>query len=171
MRVDGSRIRALRLKSRRTLQELAQNAGISTSFLSQVERGLSEPSLDSALRIAGSLNVPMTAIASEEDEAPDGGQKTYHGVYRDRFVTPDSAQTLQVLEAYLEPGLQSRVHAYAHPEDEECVFVIEGVMEITVDDTVHRVHAGESLMIDPRMPHSYANLGTEPVRWLWISAK
>lgn len=171
MKIDGSRIRALRLRSHRTLQELSQDAGLSASFLSQVERGLSEPSLDSALRIAGSLNVPMKAISFDEDELSEGVPSSYHGVYRDRFVTPDSAKTLQVLEAYLEPGRQSRVHAYAHPEDEECIFVIEGVLEITVGDTVHQVHAGDALIIDPRVPHSYANLGSAPVRWLWISAK
>ncbi|MFC7764850.1 helix-turn-helix domain-containing protein [Leucobacter soli] len=39
MKVDGSRIRELRQKSGRTLQVLSEDAAISPSFLSQVERG------------------------------------------------------------------------------------------------------------------------------------
>lgn len=171
MKVDGSRIRELRQKSGRTLQVLSEDAAISPSFLSQVERGLSEPSLDSAFRIAGSLNVPVKAIALDEDERDRDQPVSYGGMYRDRFVTPDTAETLQVLESVLEPGPQVRKHAYAHPENEEFIFVIDGVLEITVGEQVHRIRAGDSLLIDPRIRHSYANPGSTPVRWLWVSAK
>lgn len=174
MRVDGQRIRRLRKASNRTLQDLAEDASLSVSFLSQVERGLSEPSFDSLLRIAGSLNVPMTAIVRDEPAGTDGvGSHIAHesGVYRDRFVTPDTARTIQVLEAILEPGTRSRVRAYVHPEDEECVYVLQGEIEFIVDGESRRLAAGDALMIDPRLPHSYANVGAEPVRWLWISAK
>lgn len=135
---------------------------------------MSEPSFESLLRIAGSLNVPMTAIVQDSSgSTSESSGLTVHesGMYRDRFVTPESARTIQVLEAVLEPGSRSRVLAYVHPEDEECVFVLEGEIEFTVNGEVRRVGAGEALMIDPRLPHSYANTGTDPVRWLWISAK
>ncbi len=171
MRVDGRRIRALRLEARRTLQEVADDADLSTGFLSQIERGLSEPSVESVLRIAGALNVAVNAIAAEEEAQQGRVNQRFSGTYWDRFVPPEAAKTIQIIESSLEPSGQWRAHAYAHLGDEECVFVIEGALELTVGDTAHRLSAGESLLFDPRTRHSYTNPGTELVRWLWISAK
>lgn len=171
MRVDGRRIRALRLESRRTLQEVADDADLSTGFLSQIERGLSEPSVDSVLRIAGALNVAVNALVIEDEVQQGRATPPFSGTYWDRFITPESAKTIQVIESSLEPSGQWRAHAYAHLGDEECVFVIEGVLELTVGDTAHRLGAGESLLFDPGVRHSYTNPGTGLVRWLWISAK
>jgi transcriptional regulator with XRE-family HTH domain len=171
MKVDGRRIRALRLESRRTLQEVAEDADLSTGFLSQIERGLSEPSVDSVLRIAGALNVAANALVIDEEAQQGRVNQHFSGTYWDRFVTPESAKTIQVIESSLEPSGQWRAHAYAHLGDEECVFVIEGVLELTVGETAHSLGAGESLLFDPRVRHSYTNPGTDLVRWLWISAK
>lgn len=173
MHVDGDRIRKLRKAAGRTLASVAADTSLSVSFLSLVERGISEPSFDSLMRIAGSLNVPMQAIVREVPDASSPAEQLSggSGVYRDRYVTPETARTIQVLEAMLEPGRRSRVHSYTHPEDEECIFVLEGELEFTLDGTVHRLGAGDSLVIDPRLPHSYANTGARPARWLWISAK
>ncbi|MFI8595357.1 helix-turn-helix domain-containing protein [Microbacterium sp. NPDC078428] len=174
MHVDGGRIRELRKASHRTLAALAADTSLSVSFLSLVERNLSQPSFDSLMRIAGALNVPMKAIVRDEagaDSASITQSAQGSGVYRDRYVTPETARTVQVLEAVLDPGRHSRVHSYSHPEDEECIFVLEGELEFTLEDTLYRLGAGESLLIDPRLPHSYANTGTRPARWLWISAK
>lgn len=167
MKLNGNQVRILRQQSKRTLSQLAKDADISSSFLSQIERGISEPSHDAALRIAGALNVPVQSISLTELKA----EEKFGGVYKDRFVTPETAKTLQVLESQLEPGYQAREHAYAHPEDEEFIFVIEGILELRIGDDVHQISAGDSLMIDPRIPHSYANPSDAPVKWLWISAK
>ena len=171
MKVDGYRIRALRQRSRRTLQEVSADAGLSAGFLSQIERGLSEPSLDSVLKIAGALNAAVDSILADDQSPEEPASREFTGRYWDRFVTPESARTIQVIESTLEPGRQWRAHAYAHLGDEECVFVIEGELELTVDEKVYQLTQGQSLLFDPRLRHSYTNSGASLVRWLWISAK
>src|SRR5262245_46627956 len=51
----GARIRALRLARGATLRELSAQAGVTESFLSQVERGVASPSIATVQRIARAL--------------------------------------------------------------------------------------------------------------------
>src|SRR5476649_1919111 len=55
----GSKIRALRQRFKRTLDEVATSAGISKPFLSQVERGHATPSITSLVEIARALGVTV----------------------------------------------------------------------------------------------------------------
>ena len=53
----GPRIRALRQARQVTLRELAERAGVTESFLSQVEREVTSPSIASVQRIARALDL------------------------------------------------------------------------------------------------------------------
>ncbi|MCK8613822.1 helix-turn-helix domain-containing protein [Gordonia sp. C13] len=178
----GAEVRRNRKKRSMTLGQLAEQTGLSIGFLSLVERGRTNPSFTSLLRIAGALNIPMSALMPGPDQpadesSPDPGGREPHrhavhpsGVYRDRYITPENAKTIQVLEAILEPGDRSRVAPYKHSEEEELILVLDGELEFDTGDTTRLLRAGEALLIDPRIPHSYRNPGKVAVRWLWISA-
>ena len=59
----GTTVRALRLAQGRTQAELAQAAGISTVYLSHLERGYRGPSLQAVIRLAGALDLrPSTLV-------------------------------------------------------------------------------------------------------------
>ncbi|AUI53666.1 cupin domain-containing protein [Arthrobacter crystallopoietes] len=173
----GPRIRRIRRSLDMTLQDMAEKTGLSEGFLSQAERRKANLSFSSLMRIAGALNVPMSALLAEESGEPEPRKPLRQvlvdhpsGLYRDRFVTPPDAKTLQVIEAVLEPGEGSRVAPYAHSGEEECLLVLEGHLELQSGQVVHQLHAGESALIDPGTPHSYRNPGRAAARWLWISA-
>lgn len=173
----GPRIRRLRRSLDMTLQELANRTGLSEGFLSQAERQKANLSFSSLMRIAGALNVPMSTLLAEETPEPEDRKPLRQalmdhpsGIYRDRFVTPPEARTLQVIEAILEPGEGSRVAPYAHSGEEECLLVLDGHLELQSGQSVHQLHAGDSILIDPGTPHAYRNPGSTAVRWLWISA-
>src|SRR5260221_7907814 len=55
----GRRIRTLRLERKLTLQTVAGMARVSQSLISQVERGLASPSINTLRRVAGALDVPI----------------------------------------------------------------------------------------------------------------
>lgn len=56
----GQGVRVLRQRKGWTLEELSSRCGLSISFLSQVERGLSSPSIPSLHSICEALKVPIT---------------------------------------------------------------------------------------------------------------
>src|SRR5258706_1581902 len=58
----GKRLRAIRIARRRTLRDVAERAGLSESFLSQVERGRASASIASLRRIADGLGVSMADL-------------------------------------------------------------------------------------------------------------
>lgn len=62
----GDKIRLLRTEKKMSLQELAERAGISLSYLSEIERGTVYPSLNTVKRIAEALDVPPTSIMGQE---------------------------------------------------------------------------------------------------------
>ncbi|MGQ9515816.1 MAG: helix-turn-helix domain-containing protein, partial [Anaerolineae bacterium] len=66
--VIGERIRKRRTELRMSLREVAEKAGVTASFLSQIERELADPSIKSLRRIAEALDVPVFYFLSDEQE-------------------------------------------------------------------------------------------------------
>ncbi|GLY03217.1 transcriptional regulator [Actinoplanes sp. NBRC 101535] len=58
----GSFIRDLRQTARISLRQLADKAGVSNPYLSQIERGLRKPSAEVLAQIAGALRVSTPAM-------------------------------------------------------------------------------------------------------------
>lgn len=65
----GQRIRAARDIRGLSQEELAARAKINNSFLSQLERGLKAPSLKTLDAIARSLEVPISQLFADDEEA------------------------------------------------------------------------------------------------------
>ncbi|MFP3928927.1 MAG: helix-turn-helix domain-containing protein, partial [Desulfobacteraceae bacterium] len=64
----GKRIRAQRLKRSLTLKQLSEMTGLSIGFLSEIERGISEPSMASLRKIREALGVSLLSFRDSEDE-------------------------------------------------------------------------------------------------------
>ncbi len=64
--LPGEKIRLLRTGKKMSLQELAQKAKISVSYLSEIERGTVYPSLATLQRVAGGLGVPASSLLGRE---------------------------------------------------------------------------------------------------------
>src|SRR5215210_4078171 len=61
----GQRLRETRIRRKMTVGALADASKLSKGFISQVENGLSSPSLSSLLRIADSLDMPLSQLLGE----------------------------------------------------------------------------------------------------------
>ncbi|MBU0513371.1 MAG: helix-turn-helix domain-containing protein, partial [Proteobacteria bacterium] len=61
----GAKIRRMRNAEQLTLADLAEKTGLSISFLSQVERGHNDPSINSLRKIANALGCPLTTFFEE----------------------------------------------------------------------------------------------------------
>ena len=64
----GKRIRTLRKLKRLTIEELGEKAGIGYKFLSEVERGKANPSLDTLTKIADALEIEVSALFPIEND-------------------------------------------------------------------------------------------------------
>lgn len=75
----GERLTALRLERNLRVSEIARRAGVSSSLISQIERGHSKPSVGTLFAIARVLDVPVdTFFADADDEAPRADAPASH---------------------------------------------------------------------------------------------
>jgi transcriptional regulator with XRE-family HTH domain len=64
---DTHPMRAARVRAGKTLAEIGQEAGVSPGFLSDVERGIKQPSLPLAAKLSKILSVPMVSFVRPEE--------------------------------------------------------------------------------------------------------
>ncbi|ALG09555.1 XRE family transcriptional regulator [Kibdelosporangium phytohabitans] len=168
----GERIRELRTARSMTATELARAADVSVGMISQVERGITDPSLETVRRIAKVLDTPVFSLFRES------GAEPVAVVRKDRRMTVRSphseivyervsagAGRVEVLEGVLEPGAASSDPGWTHPSD-ECVVVLTGRLVVEVNDDRFVLKAGDSATFDSRNPHRYLNETAKPVRFL-----
>lgn len=159
----GDRIRSLRRERQLTVRQLAYRAEVSPAHISQVERDINDPSLDSLRRIAQALGVPLFDLFQQPEEADvavvrsDSRMQTRspHGELVYSRLSPGFGR-LEVLEGVLQPGAASSQEAWSHPS-EECVVVSSGVLIAEVDGQRHELHEGDSCYFNSRLPHRYVN--------------
>lgn len=63
--VLGQRLRALRARRGETLTEIAERAGISPQYLSEIERGRKDPSSEVLAAVAGALEVALIDLTAQ----------------------------------------------------------------------------------------------------------
>ena len=162
----GPRIRALRQARRLTLRELAERAGVTESFLSQVEREVTSPSIASVQKIARGLDLAIAELFVED--APHGRMVrhadrrriSYPGLRAvDEFLTSGLDGRLQVILSTVEPGGGTGDEAYAHDSDEEVVIVLSGRLELWVADERYILDEGDSVTYSSRLKHRNKNIG------------
>ncbi|MBI3751201.1 MAG: helix-turn-helix transcriptional regulator [Chloroflexi bacterium] len=170
----GGRIRTLRLSRGATLRELASNAGVTESFLSQVERGVASPSIASVQRIARALDRTIAELFTEDQPVgvvvrrADRRRVAYPGLGAvDEFLTRSGEGRLQLILSTVEPGGGTGDEAYAHDSDEEVVVVLEGSLDLWVGTEHHHLETGDALTYASRIPHRNTNPGPGIARLLF----
>ncbi len=166
----GSRIRVLRQARRLTLRALAERSGVTESFLSQVEREVTSPSIASVQRIARGLDLSIAQLFADEPAAGRVVRRearrriAYPGLKAvDEFLTGNMAGRLQVILSTIEPGGGTGEEPYTHDSDEEVVVVLEGVLDVWVGDEHYVLRDGDAITFGSRTPHWNMNRGEQPV--------
>lgn len=170
--VVGSRIRELRTSRGLTLARLAELTGLSTGLISQVERDITDPSLETLRRVARALDLPLFSLFRDEDQASSVVVRadrrirvaSPHGHISYARVSPGAGR-LELLEGTLEPGGESSPEPWSHPS-EECVVVLEGRVVVEVGADKHDLREGDSCYFDSRSPHRYVNPDVSTARFL-----
>lgn len=176
LRLLAQDIRALRRAHGLTLTGLAEKLGRSVGWLSQVERGISLPSLADLRALAQQFKVPVSLFLA--DEPPDDRE---HGVIVradkrrllgagdsgvvDELLSPDLGGSFALLRSELAPGA-----GVAEPRKrtaEEAGYVSEGALEIEISGVWYRLSAGDSFRLR-KQPVRWRNPGQEPAIVIWV---
>lgn len=179
----GERIRHRRRARNMSLKDLAETSGISIGLLSQIERGLSSPSLRVLAGLADALQLGLADLFSDHTVVPpiderlvvradERKQLTFWrtGISKELLTPPAENSTLDMFIVMIEPGGTSGSQLYSH-EGEEAGTVLEGAIAINVEGKEYRLHAGDSFRFASTRQHSFWNPGTVAARVLWVNAR
>lgn len=175
----GHRLRYARRKQDLLMKEVARRVGCSESLISKIERGHATPSLRMLHNIAAVLNINIASLfdaGADEQVVRRGGERplihlesrTGGGSIDLERLAPSGERTL--LEANIhvvEPGAES--DGEITHEGEEVGYVIEGTVELTVDDVPYVLNAGDSFYFRSELAHRYRNTGKTTARLLWVN--
>ncbi|MEU6863890.1 cupin domain-containing protein [Streptomyces sp. NPDC046876] len=174
----GRVIRACRKGSGVSMQVLAARSGLSQPFLSQLERGLTTPSLSSIYRIAEALGVtPGTFLrppgrpgaVSHESDPQVIRVSEAAGQVAHVLIPGGSSGLMEAYEHHFEPG-QGERGWFQHP-GEDFLYVLEGevVLEVEGEEPL-TLRAGQSAHHRGDLPHRCRLAGAVPARTLLVTA-
>jgi DNA-binding transcriptional MerR regulator len=175
-RLDGRPLRRLRQAAGLSLRQAGERTGLSVSFLSALERGVSGASISTLQRVAAAYGTTL-----QELFGPVGRSS-------ERFVPASERPTLRLGETsvrveqlargatQLEPQLfvlapgASSDGAYAH-DGEEFLYLLSGAVTVWVgeDETYTLDVAGDALTFPSSLPHRWRNDARGESRVLWIN--
>ena len=163
----GQRLRDRRRALGLTLKEVADGAGLSVGFISQVERGLAAPSISSLAGISRVLGVPISEFLSQpkgdvpftlRDKRPVYSVDS-SGLQYERISASFPGSVLASVITHEPPGYRSEPIRH---EGEELFFVLDGELTVEVEDERTVLKAGDSIHFASTRLHSAWNHGTAP---------
>jgi len=170
----GEGIRRERLRRGLTLAQLATQVNLTVSALSQIERGASDPSLNSLRRIAQAFDVPMLQflVGTTTRDIVVRHDKRIRLTFPNRqleyrLVSADTSGEFEVLSLTITPGSTTSMQATAHGS-EECSVVITGRIVAEVSGQLYELSAGDSIKIHRELPHKFTNQGNADAELLVI---
>ncbi|WP_274364768.1 helix-turn-helix domain-containing protein [Paenibacillus thermotolerans] len=173
--IIGTKIRKLRRELGLTVDELAKKTGLSQSMVSQIENGLTNPSLDTLWKISHCLGVPVFSFfkeitSSEVKVTKREDQKLMKMLHPNviyRILSPALDNGIEVFELIVQPGEAKHFPQLNH-QGEEFGYVVEGRLEVIIEDRVFRLDTGDSIYFNSGQKHKFNNPGPEPAVGLWV---
>ncbi|HEY0297430.1 MAG TPA: XRE family transcriptional regulator [Bordetella sp.] len=167
--VVGERLAVLRKLNALTLEEVANRATLTKSYLSKLERGLSSPTIATVLKLARALDVSLDQLiggtspsreilhqhaADRVPFSPSSAREgyTYEAIATDR---PDKVMMPFIMAP---PFTLEEQELMSHP-GEELIYVVSGEIEVVFADRTVRMAAGDSLYFNASLAHRSRSLG------------
>lgn len=168
------KLKLLRVQAGMTLEELAQAAELTRSYVSKLERGVSTPSVSTALKLAKALKVRVEEVfsASPEDD-PVVIKRRPAGAAQgpDPRVVSSLAEGRRITAFVLNPSdAPMRNHPMSHHRGEELLYVLKGRVALRLAGRTEELGAGDSAHFDATIPHKIASVGATPASVLLVIA-
>jgi len=183
----GDRLREERVKAGLSQRELARRLGVSASLISQLESGMSKPSVGTLYAIVTELNLSLDRVIRGDDydgvateEIADLGPSPMaspgdrqiidlaSGVTWEDLI-PETEDEVDFLIATYEVGGSSTPdQSLMRHHGREYGYIISGSLGVQIGFNEYRLEAGDSIAFDSTRPHRLYNRGNIPVKAIWV---
>lgn len=176
----GGKVKSLRLKRGLTQYQLAEKLGVTASYISQLERNIVSPSINSLIMIMDELQTNPAYLFSLYKSDPQKivcRKSQYHPFPLTRFkedkvkcqlaVNTTENRRMQPMLVTIEPNSDLPGHLFSHKGD-EFILILKGELEMDMENDKHLLREGDSIYLDSSTPTSWRNAGEVPVQAVWI---
>ncbi len=168
----AQRLRTRRRELKLTLKEVAEAAGLSVGFISQIERGITTPSLSSLVSVSRVLGMSVSEFLAQPQGETALTRHDKRAVYAiggntvsyERISSSFPGNVLRSVIVHEPPG--HRGEPIAH-DGEELMFVLEGAITVELDGEPTILEVGDSIHFPSTRIHSTWNHTDRPATILW----
>lgn len=169
----GAYIKNKRVELGLSLRDLAATTGLSATFLSNFERGVANPTLDSLRKVSTALNTPILYMTN----APQGTSPVVRyserrhlnlakGKIHYEILTPTFTKKMVLFEARIVAEDGNVVAGPLSEPTEECVVMLSGRISIRVAEQTYELEAGDSIYFEGGSLESLMAVGDEEARFI-----
>ncbi len=186
----GERLREERINADISQRELARRLGLSPSLISQLESGMTKPSVGTLYAIVTELGVSLDSVIRGDNAQPDvapaevdvftGTQTSVVRRGTGQSIDLASGVRWEELTASTEPNIDFlhaiyEVGGTSTPDNSlmrhhgrEFGYVTQGTLGIQIGFTEYELQPGDSIAFDSTTPHRLFNKGDVPVHAVWF---
>ena len=173
----GEKLKKIRNEKGFSLRDLASQADLSASFLSQIEQSKASPSIENLKKIATCLDVRVSYLIEDDEVKKDTVliRKTERSSIESidsntkisLLTTTDIDKQMEPIVYEIGPKGESGRDFFSHP-GEEFVFVLDGVLEIDILEKKYILEEGDSLYFKSTQKHKFVNPTENMTKVLWV---
>ncbi len=163
----GDRLRVRRRELRLTLADVAGRAGLSVGFISQIERGLTMPSLSSLVAVSRVLGVHVGDFLTQPKVTAPTTRQAEREHYKigtspvsyERLSSSFPGNQMRAVLIHEPPGYRSEPIAHV---GEELFFIVEGALSVEIEGKRTLLETGDSMHFSSMRRHSTWNHTDRP---------
>jgi XRE family transcriptional regulator, regulator of sulfur utilization len=167
--IVGNNLKELRKSRFLTLETLSMQTGVSVSMLGEIERGITNPTITILWKIAEGLKIPFSELLKQDVQPVKVVHRSEAAIYKAdtgfKILTLfgfDPQKKFEIYSKYLDPG--AAYDSPGHPQgNEEFLIVAEGVLTLDIGEKRIQLFKGDAVKFDGAGPHTYRNLGKDPL--------
>jgi transcriptional regulator with XRE-family HTH domain len=171
----GEKIKRLRRVNNLTQDELANRCDLTKGFISQIERNLTSPSINTLIDILEALGTNISSFFNEKDEEKIVFSKDdiYERIYEDlgysvSWLIPN-AQKNEMEPILIRLAEKCTTKEDGPHEGEEFGYVLKGKVNLILGKQTFKIKNGESFYFKSNKAHYLENPYNKPATILWVS--
>ena len=171
----GRRVARRRAELSLSLEQIADRTGVSRAMVSRIERGEVHASAVVLDKLCGGLGMTLSTLFARDATSPLSRRADQliwtdpQSGYVRREVTPAGiAAGFKVVDVEFPAGAEVRLEKSRNRSIEQCVWVLEGEMEIDLPGNTYGLSAGDCLAMSPDEGIVFRNRTDRPARYAVI---
>ncbi len=174
----GKRIKRIRESLGYQIKELSVNIGVTSSLISQIEKGKAFPSIVTLKKISEALQTTVGELIGENEN------QITHPLLRSserRFAKKNTNGTSSYLLSYHFPSKQIEPYLIQFSKNsnskgimtsnfpgQEFCFVLKGSFEVTIEKNKYSLNEGDGFYFNSNKSHLFKNISDNHAEMLWV---